>query len=227
MANHQYQATGLLQLTKITPVIEALFGVYSVQEHENVGEAYIKLASYESVASASALGDHINDTFLNSVLPYDSESDPVTVVIGAMAEKLGKTKEVEQVLSKHEKYMPQKHDEVSLSLLFDLAQAMDDGHGLSTLTYNGAWTCDKLRVDCFGGDGEFQGKHFSLISGSYLARNIGPTVNDAIDAGNLNAAAVEIAAYFNRFMHNVTDPAIRQAITYRVVPLVLNANQGQ
>jgi hypothetical protein len=131
-----------------------------------------------------------------------------------MAEKLGKTEGLAAVLGNYD--TADMESGVPLDFLFNLAVALDDGHGLTEVSVAGAFTCDKMRLGEFGGDGEFVGREFSMYSGSYLVSNYGPATNEALERGDLDGASKNIAAIALQLLNGITDTQARLAITKKV-----------
>lgn len=201
MANNYYQATGTLKLKAITPVIKALFGVFEVQEYKD-GEAYIMEEgadiSYESVADCIATEMNVG------------RADAVKDCLIEMADKLGKKSEVEAFLGEDS---IDGEDDADLEFLFRLALLMDDGHGLTSLYIEGAWTSDKMRLGEFGGNGYYVGKNFVIGVGSSAAAQYGRSVDAAISDNNLVDAARQISSYVQGLLNGITDDGARASVT--------------
>lgn len=214
MANNYYQMTGALNLKTITPVIKALFGVFSVKEHgEN--EAYIKRdaddISYTSVADQIAS--------VMSIDPVDTIKDYLV----AMAEKLGKKDEVQAFLKD---VALAENEDADFDLLFQLALLMDDGHGLSSVWRDGAWTCDKLCLGEFGGDGLFVGKSFTLHTGSYIADQYGQPIDDAIGKNDLEQAVKLLSNHVEGLLNGIRDETIRNSIRILLADSLRQQNEA-
>lgn len=204
MANNYYQATGSLKLNQITPVINALFGVFNVEEIDNE-TAYIKqdegdCTSHEAVAEQICL--------VMEVAPGD---DSFACSLRAMADKVGKYDEVSEYLSQSElEFAPD--DSCDLNLLYDLARIMDDGHGLSSLQISGAWTCDKMRLGEFGGDATYIGNNFTLRTGTYIAENLGEFIDRAIGEGDFVKVQSRIFSDLHNMLSGVSNETVRENI---------------
>lgn len=206
MANNYYQATGALNLKKITPVISALFGVFDVQEYGE-GQAYIKMDDDQSMYYSSVADSIVAEMGID---PLDSVNDYII----AMAEKVGKEAEVKAFLGGDSIDAEEIAD---LDFLFHLAQLMDDGHGLTSLWSEGAWTCDKLRLGEFGGNGEFSGKNFTFCSGSSTATQLGEVVNNALADSMPELAANHIELYLQGMLNGIRDESARNSVTALLV----------
>lgn len=208
MANNYYYATGELKLTVITKVIGALFGAFEVQEYGE-GTAYIKRDSDANV-SYSAIAENIIDEF-DLEEHFAEELVPLEECLFAMADKLGKGEEVRAYLGDRT-FDPEDYDDADMNFLFDLARIMDDGHGLTSLWMQGAWTCDKMRLGEFGGFGEFVGKHFSSCGSSTLGVNLGRDVEQALEESDIEKAATAIATRIGWMLDGIKDEAVRKQV---------------
>jgi hypothetical protein len=169
------------------------------------GQAYIK--QDESSISYETLADIICDEM--EISPLETIEDYIL----AMAEKIGKKEGVASFLDKDADVLLSADEDVELDYLFQLARLMDDGHGLTSILVDGAWTCDKMRLGEFGGNSEFCGAHFTMGSGSYIADHLGPTVNRAIDANDINLACSAIKDSFQSILNGIRNEVLRERIS--------------
>jgi hypothetical protein len=97
MANNYYDATGVLMLERVTPVITALFGGFDLDEsYPGDGQAYIARLSESSDPQWSDVLEALTDLASQLDLPVpdddDSENDPMGTIIEVLAKHfLGST----------------------------------------------------------------------------------------------------------------------------------------
>lgn len=211
MANNYYQGNGLIHLKMITPIIQALFGVFEVAQH-NEGSAYI--CKSESNISYMGVAECVNDCILDGSVPFEGE-EFVKQVFFALAEKLGKLDAVKAYINPDAVFEPD--EDAELEFLFGLAQILDDGHGIKSILFDGAWTCDRPRLGEFGGDGEYVGKAYSVGFGSFTTDHLGPTVNNALLDGDIELAASALTAHFNRVLDGIADASQRIDVAKRIM----------
>jgi len=202
MSNCYYDATGTLKLKEITPVIKALFGVFCVEKYDDT-TAYIKQESEGNSVNYDCMIGEISDE-----MEIDP-SDTADAMLIAMAEKLGKKDEVAALLGEGQLDPNQDAD---ITFLFNLAQIMDDGHGLTEIEMEGAWHGSKMRLGNFGGSGEYVGKRFVLYTSSSQAARTGQTISKLIAEANLAAVAEELRKQFEQVLSGISDDKARAEV---------------
>lgn len=211
MANNYYDATGVLVLDKVTPVITALFGGFNLDEtYPGNGEVYI--------ARISEANDPQWDDILESLetlcgelglsLPDDAD-ESVGEYLHVLSSHFGVDQDVELgSLIAHNDF----DDNADLSVLFDIARSFNDGHGLKAMKIEGCWHCSKPRLFEFGGNGEYYGRHIYVGDSSTTPLQVGAEVDDALEAGNLDKAAERLLKQINSLLAGVSNPEIREAL---------------
>ena len=211
MANNYYQATGCLQLKAITPVINALFGVFQVKKFDD------KLADIRQCENDISYSSVVKTIQSEMGMKFEKPIEDIDVVdvLIAMATKLGKLDEAKKLLLEEDgtNILLDPDEDANLQLLFDLAIAMDDGHGLELINMSGAWTSIEL-----GGTGEFISKHFSTYADSaYDSAYMGSRVSQYIEDNKLLEAANMLVGNFNATLSNIVDATKREEITRMVL----------
>ncbi len=99
-----------------------------------------------------------------------------------------------------------------LPVLFDIARCFDDGHGLTAMKIEGCWHCDKPRLFEFGGHGDYYGRHVRMNSRSSTVLNVGESVDEAIEAGDANAAAVGLLKEVEGLLAGISNAHVRATL---------------
>lgn len=215
MADNFYDATGVLVLDKVTPVITALFGDFSLDErYPGNGEVYIARMS----ECADPQWDDIEENLeklcdeLGLSLP-DGADDSVKEYLYVLASHFGADQDVELLhLIEHSDF----DDNADLSVLFDIARRFNDGHGLRAMKIEGCWHCSKPRLFEFGGQGEFHGRHIAVTGSSTTPLQLGEEVDNALEAGDLNNAAESVLKQINKLLAGVSNASFRETLRSKI-----------
>lgn len=91
MANNYYDATGVLMLERVTPVITALFGSFNLDEsYPGNGQAYIARISESNDPQWSDVLEALTDLAAQFDLPAPDDEDPEDITMAAIIEALAK-----------------------------------------------------------------------------------------------------------------------------------------
>lgn len=211
MANNYYDATGVLVLDKVTPVITALFGAFNLdKDYPGNGFAYIARIS----EGRDPMWDDIRDGLielaegLGLTLPEDTEDGIDEYLYLLSTHFCADHDEVLANLIEHHSF----EDGAELDALFEIAVRFSDGHGLKAIKIEGSWHCDKPRLHEFGGDGAFIGRHVYVSSSSGTAPDLGESLEAALESGNIGAGAERILSEVNGILAGVTNEGHRSAM---------------
>lgn len=206
MANSYFDATGVLILDRVTPVIATLFGGFKLDDaYPGNGEVYI--------ARISESHDPLWDDVLDALKDFASSlglAPPAEPDVEGYLRVLAKHFEAED--REDLEHLIESHafdDSADLEALFLIATCFDDGHGLKAIQVEGAWHCDKPRLFEFGGEGIFISREISLISGSSRALALGQDLRECLRAGNLDGAADRLASEAISVLSGVSDETTR------------------
>lgn len=223
MANNYYDATGILVLDKVTPVITALFGGMNLDaSYPGNGQAYIARLSEGGDSSWAAIQESLYElaNTLGMALPADAE-ETIEECLYLLAEHFGAGEdEVLGNLIEHHSF----EDDADLDALFEIAVRLNDGHGLKAIQIEGAWHCDKPRLFEFSGNGEFIGKHVYVGTTSSTALSLGEDLEDALTAGDADLGAERVLREVNTILNGVADEAQREALKQKLGALLVPAN---
>lgn len=221
MAKNYFDATGVLVLGKVTPVIKALFGPFNLDESEpGNGEVYIAKIAENNGATWDDVLDGLNDlvSALQLAPPQTSGEalDAATTIedflyLLAAHFKVDQDEELGNLIEQYS-----FEDDADLNILFMIAQRFDDGHGLKAIKWEGCWHSDKPRLFEFGGNGLFIGKHYEHDDYSSRVVHLGNDLDEALEAGDLDKGADRLLTEINRLLNGVAQQNVREALRTRI-----------
>lgn len=211
MANNYYDATGVLILDKVTPVITALFGAFNLDEsYPGNGTAYIARISESNDPQWDDIREGLvvlADT-LGKPFPMDQETTIEDCLRTLASHFQAEQDEALEHLIEHHSF----EDSADLAALFLIARCFDDGHGLKAIKFEAAWYCSKPRLFEFGGQGAYISEEILLFSGSSRAADLGEELHEALLTGNLDKAADKLAADVGNVLSGIADDAKREVL---------------
>lgn len=219
MANNYYDATGVLVLNHITPVITALFGGMKLDASTpGNGQAYIALIAEESGGNWDDVRDDLLALAQSLALSVPSEDVPaMDDVLDVLSKHFGTDQdEALQHLIEHHSF----ENDVDLPALFVIATRLDDGHGLTEIRFEGCWHCSKPRLFNFGGDGSFISREFSVFGASGHVLYVGNRIRQALLIQDLESATHELLAETRRLLSGIGDEAQRKQLQHRLAELL-------
>lgn len=213
MANNSTMGTGVLRLSVPTAVISALFKGYSLDAaYPGGGAVYI---CSDSEAGGSTWEDveeslqELAETL--GLVPAGGEPLHLKELVAKLSAHYGKDASGVQHLLE-----PGMDENASLSELFDLAQVLDDGHGLWALEMETAHYCSKPRLYEFGGYGLFLGKDVVVTSGSHTALQVGPKLDAAVNARDVDATVAVLSQQLAETLLWINEPDLRLEVAKRL-----------
>jgi len=216
MANNYYDATGVLLLDQVTPIITALFGAFNLDAtYPGNGQAYIAKISEDNDTSWENIQESVCDlaVTLGVELP-DDQDGTIKDYLHLLAAHYGTDdNEVLGKLIERNDF----EDDADLGVFFDIAKCFDDGHGLKAMKIGGCWHCSKPRLFEFGGIGEYYGRNISFSDSSSSAISFGEEVDNALDAGDLDKGADCILGKINSLLACVAKAEVLESLRSRLV----------
>jgi len=211
MANNYHDATGVLILDKVTPIIQALFGGMNLDDnHPGSGEAYIARIS----EGGDAIWDDIRDNLAQLAdglgLPLQAEgTSSVSAVLRRWAVHFGvqNHEQLNQLIEHHD-----FEDTADLEALFLIATCFDEGHGLKAIVLEAAWHCDKPRLFEFGGEGIFISREVVVYGSSTRILELGGDIRNALVVGKLEDAVAALASDVGNLLAGISDEATRAVL---------------
>ncbi|MGP3790499.1 hypothetical protein [Pseudomonas sp. B392_1p] len=221
MANNYYDATGVLMLDRVTPVITALFGAFALDEtYPGDGRAYIARISESNDAQWSDVLDGLGDLAGALDLAVQDDEPTIESLLWTLAAHFGtdQDEELAQLIEHHS-----FEDAADLDALFLIASRFDDGHHLSAILFEGCWHCGKPRLFEFGGDACFLSREVSLFGASSHTLELGAELRAAYLAGDLESACARITGDISRLISAFTDQQFQAKVRDGVAEHLLNA----
>jgi hypothetical protein len=215
MANNYYEATGVLVLDRVTPVIQALFGAFALDEsHPGNGQAYIAQIAETTNPQWPDVLDGLEDLATQLGIPMpDDEGLSIPPLLELLAVHFGadEDEELGNLIERHS-----FEDTADLDALFLIATRFDDGHHLTAIQFEGCWYCSKPRLFEFGGNGCYLSREVRVISSSSQALQLGDQLRKAIVAADIEEASALIALETINLLAGVSDEPFRMNLRRRV-----------
>lgn len=219
MANNYYDATGVLMLDQVTPVITALFGGLKLDaSYPGNGEVYIAQIAEDNGAHWDDICEDLVALAESLGLSVPSEGTPtIEDVLAALSSHFGADQDEDlQHMIEHYRF----EDGAELDALFLIATRFDDGHGLKETRFAGCWRCSKPRLFEFGGDGSFISREFTAFGESGQALRLGSSIRQALLIQDLEAAANLFSRETQRLLNGISDRTQRQQLQRRLSELL-------
>lgn len=224
MANHYYDKTGVLMLEQVTPVIRALFGTLDMNEaYPGNGEVYIAIMDNGGDEPSEPRWEDIHKRLivLMGLLDLPVTADAELYVDECLSE-----------LAAHFRVKDSDRDDliidsdcenhVDLQTLFRMAICFDDGHHLKAIKYEGAQHCSEPELFQFSGNGGFLSRHIEFLVYSSNEVELGETLHEAIDQGNIDDAAQAINWKVELLLASLRNKTQRNAVRKRLVSKILS-----
>lgn len=139
MSNNYYDATGVLVLDRITPVITALFGGFNLDEtYPGDGETYIARTSEGSDPQWDDIRDNLVELAYQLGRPFPEDEEPsIQSYLRLLAKHFSAESDpqLDHLLRAH-----RFEDGAELDTLFVVARCFDDGHGLRAIRFEDVGT---------------------------------------------------------------------------------------
>ncbi len=218
MANNYYDATGVLVLDRVTPVISALFGGFKLDaSYPGEGQAYIALVAEDNNPSWEDLCEGLSELATSLGLPLPDDSQTVEPLLASLSLHFGADQdEALAHLIEHHQF----EDAADLDALLLIATRFDDGHGLQEIRFEGCWHCSKPRLFNFGGDAQFFSKEFEAYSASSQALQFGDAIRQALLKQDLDAVANHFTREVRRLLAGIQDESARAQTQHRLSALL-------
>lgn len=226
MANTYYDATGVLVLDKVTPVIEALFGAFHLDaNYPGGGEVYIATISEQRRPSWDAISDALAEVAktLSVKVSRAKQRYRIRSTLLALAAHFGTAPDSPSYqMIEHHRF---ESEEPELTTLFGIAQALNDGHGLSAIKFEGSWHCTQPRIYYFGGHGTYISAPVSITRDSHQVLTLGPQLHRALALENLDEAAAILIAEVTALLSGITSDATRKQLQLKLATLLTRDSQ--
>jgi len=212
MAHHTTEGTGVLRLTAVTPVIQALFGGYALDaSHPGEGQAYIWKSTDEGYATWEDVAGNLQDLAKELGLAEDEPHLSIPDLIELLAKHYAKGESVDLP-----KLDPEIEDDAHLDELFEIAKVLDDGHGLVSVEMQCADYCNKPWLGEFGGHGFYMGRGVVASSGAHTAVLVGKKLDEAVLAKDIDASVEILRKQLAETLNWISDPEVKLEVAKRL-----------
>lgn len=215
MANHYYEATGVLMLERVTPVISALFGAFNLDaNYPGNGRAFIAQIAETNDPQWNDVLEGL--TALSTQLDISPSEEPEPA-IDVVLEKLARyfhadqNEDLDNLIEHH-----QFEGDADLEALFLIASCLNDGHNLVAIQFEGCWYCSKPRLFEFGGNACFISREVKLFGNSAQALELATDLHRALQECELTVAATRLTLEAVRLLAGVQDHNSRQELRHRI-----------
>ncbi|WP_298150950.1 hypothetical protein [Flavobacterium sp.] len=204
MKESQFAVTGTLFADRVTDMIRALFGQFTLCETFpkngmfHFGELVNSNRSWEVVLGN--LQVLVNKLQLNV---RDDEDDRLGTIMEALVTHFG-CPDPDQLNSLIDSC--NLNHQVKLSQLFEIALAIDDGHGLRSLSVQKGCNCSNTHLFEFAGTGRFLGKYFNYGTETFELHYFGQHVDSLLKDGDLDQVEILFKREVERFISGVFHP---------------------
>lgn len=222
MSNNYFDRTGILLLKEVTPVIAALFSGYEVDgRYPGNGQAYICEISESNSPTWEGLTEAIADLCKEKGAVLEDE-ESLSEGLAALAKSLGiESPRLNEIIEAKKSTSELDDDAPSLDELFEMAQLLDDGHGLSAINTEAAWHSDKPCLFEFGGMGEYIGTHCSVYSSSSRVGTYGGCLDSSLAEGDFKRAALNVfSSALKSSLDGIYDEQARLAVKKELIALL-------
>lgn len=219
MANNYDDSTGVLVLSRVTPVIAALFGAFNLDgSYPGNGQAYIARMSESNEPTWDDIAEGLDELVgsLNLANPEVFDKS-VAARLKVLACHFGAAEDdvVKNLIEQGE-----FEGEADLGALFDLAQRFDDGHGLSAMSLEGCWHSSRPRLFEFGGTGVYFSRSFRYSVRSSEAGQLGVDIDEALAENDLDTAAARLMKEVDGMLDSVQDDRVRDQLAAKLQSLM-------
>ncbi|MDE3022622.1 MAG: hypothetical protein KGI54_12310 [Pseudomonadota bacterium] len=217
MANSIFEATGLLMLNKVTPVIKAFFGCFNLDEnYPDNGKFYIAESSETASPVWNDIMNSVSDLVHDLGLTIqDEREDIMQNLLQALVVHFGL--EGDEVLENFIENSDFNSDSnANVHDLFWLCCRFNDGHDLQAIEWEGCWHCDKLKLNEFGGYGLYASRNLDIESNSPGFLDSARSIDSAIAAGDLDKASIFVKKIMDTLIESISDKNARNAIAEKI-----------
>lgn len=219
MANNYYQFTGLVTVDKLTLVIKAILGPYLYEDTEPDTKQFI-------IARDEGDGELTWLTLLEGLSElgkYEPEHTTIEEALRKVAINIDAIDPMEHVLLDPTFRIPSKEsdsygydDYLSWNEVFRILVALDDGHHISSIMVEGAYTCSRMRLFEFGGTAVFISERVKLDRETSMDTAYAEELDRALTE-SVDAATEVIGRRIMYLMREVRDPAMRLEIQHQLL----------
>jgi hypothetical protein len=212
---YDYNASGILILDRVTPVIRALFGVYPLDENSPCSrEVYIAQISGTNDPLWSGVLAGLTGLAAELGVALSDQCGPsIPSVLAALAAHFG-TGEEEEMKSLIQHY--DFHGGPRLDVLFLIATHLDDGHHLvaiqSEACFKGCWFNDAPQFSEFSGEAFYQSREVRIHGNTWHVAHLGAYLRQTVLKADVNGASRAILRETEALLSGIHDGEFRQCV---------------
>jgi hypothetical protein len=215
IANNYYEGTGTLSLGRVTPIITALFGGFSLDAaYPGNGKAYIAISSKADRPDWDTIARNLADLAPALGIALDEGTDIVNVLNAYARHYQCEQDESLKHLLEWDVRPDEEPEPESLCLI---ATLFDDGHKLTALCFEGSWYCSHPCLFQFGGDVRFSGREFTLCDNTSEILIVAQALNRALARKDDAEASILIALQTFDVLRGIRDAQLREAVKRNLV----------
>jgi hypothetical protein len=222
VAKHYYNATGVLVLERVTPVIDALFGAFGL-DREDPGNGRA------SIASGLVLWSDVRERLVDLAKTFGlslKENPSFQELLETLAVHYGARENGKLAYLLESKDFETLDDEADLETLFAIASCLDDGHRLAAISWEGCWSCSKPRLYEFGGEGYFISREVRLYEASHDTLFLASSLQKTIAAKDAEATAALVAQKTFLLLSGIGDATFAEQLRAKVARRLLDRKLG-
>lgn len=214
--------TGVLTMRRVTPVINALFGLYHLQKIKSSKNRFYVARRSNKIPPTwkiitRRLHDVVVDNFeLDLLNPYVHNPQAYfdnLILIMDNDERFSMDQLNHLVDGVHDLKVKER---VELDALFNIALSLNDGHQLETLHFKSAWHSTKHKVFYFSGDGIYASKDAVLKVDVHSATQYAEALCVALRKKDINAASKQVCEYLAIKLAKVFDRDLRDVLIQQI-----------
>lgn len=226
MAEDYYKAAGVLMLDHVTPVIRALFSIFTLREtFDGMRESYVGIAQKHPPVLWGELLAHLTcfAQWLGCPLPSNATIDIKTCLDLLSTHFQVEQGHVDELIARLDPSKPVYLDDVFL-----LATHFDDGHGLMAIEITGARYCTEPQLFALSCNSMYICREMVLRTSSTTASTLGGTIHTALHQGNIRDAANGLVLGVESiFFRAFRDEALRDTLREQLAIELLNRSINQ
>jgi hypothetical protein len=214
MDKNDYNATGVLILDRVTPVIRTLFGVYQLDENYPYrGEAYFAQIGSNNPLWSDVLAGLTGLAAELGIAISDQRDRPMPSVLSAFAAHFGASEDEElKSLIQHYDFDGGTH----LDVLFLIATRLNDGHNLvaikSEACFKTCWFSGAPQFSEFSGEACYRSREVRIHGDTWHVAQLGSFLRQAVLKADVHGATRAILQETEALLSGINDDTFRQSV---------------
>ena len=233
----RFVGTGTAELKVFTPLIQTIFSPYHIDvEHltsEKDGEYIYVVISFfdDNIPTWESYREQF--ILFAKTLKIDVMKDSSIKDVINLLPKEYKVSEDKLNVFLHKSFDDDfvnnsKNRFPGLGLVFTLAQLLDDGHGLQSVSFQGAQYLESfdVEIDAYSGDAEYHGKHFSRYMSTFDCEIEGESIDSSLEDASTSRAAYSIASSVYSMLNiGLTDATLKPELLRKIGEYLIESSE--